>query len=528
MTTNALYIDRPRYRKIVRFFGGAILHFAFIDVLFGRIPGVRWLILRSRPRRMRRFARRFRDLAVEMGGVMIKLGQFLSARVDVLPVEVTQELQGLQDTVPSISLPIIRRTLQKEFGDLNEIFYEVEMEPLAAASLGQTMRAWLKDENGERGAAVVIKVLRPTIEAIVHTDLAALDTVAPWLMRYKKIARRANVPNIMEEFGKTLWEELDYEQEVRSIKRFQVIFADQDHIYIPEVYEEISTPRAIVLENVENPKINDLEAIQAADIDAKKVASDLIESYLFQLIKHGFFHADPHPGNIFIRPVGPELTDEERAAGKFRKHQIIFIDFGMIGRLPADLRQNMGQVLISLVQKDGRRAVNAYNQMGFFLPGADLERIIEAQNFMMEKLDGRNLMEMANPDPDEIREIGNEFRDILFDLPFQVPQNFVYLGRALGILSGIASGLHPTINPWYSIQGYGMELLNLEQQFDFSADSVQSLLANLTPYLRLPGQIQRVVTAAENGKLRITSNDPSAARRLDRLERKIGWMNVSI
>ncbi|MFT5194005.1 MAG: putative unusual protein kinase regulating ubiquinone biosynthesis (AarF/ABC1/UbiB family), partial [Candidatus Promineifilaceae bacterium] len=453
MTTNALYIDRPRYRKIVRFFGGAILHFAFIDVLFGRIPGVRWLILRSRPRRMRRFARRFRDLAVEMGGVMIKLGQFLSARVDVLPVEVTQELQGLQDTVPSISLPIIRRTLQKEFGDLNEIFYEVEMEPLAAASLGQTMRAWLKDENGERGAAVVIKVLRPTIEAIVHTDLAALDTVAPWLMRYKKIARRANVPNIMEEFGKTLWEELDYEQEVRSIKRFQVIFADQDHIYIPEVYEEISTPRAIVLENVENPKINDLEAIQAADIDAKKVASDLIESYLFQLIKHGFFHADPHPGNIFIRPVGPELTDEERAAGKFRKHQIIFIDFGMIGRLPADLRQNMGQVLISLVQKDGRRAVNAYNQMGFFLPGADLERIIEAQNFMMEKLDGRNLMEMANPDPDEIREIGNEFRDILFDLPFQVPQNFVYLGRALGILSGIASGLHPTINPWYSIQG---------------------------------------------------------------------------
>lgn len=528
MTSSSLYIDRPRYRKIVRFFGGAILHFAIIDVLLGRVPGIRWAILRSRPRRMRRFSRRFRDLAVEMGGVMIKLGQFLSSRVDVLPLEVTQELQGLQDTVPAISLPVVKRALRQEFGDLSETFYEVEMEPLAAASLGQTMRAWLKDENGERGDTVVIKVLRPTIEAIVHTDLAALDTVAPWLMRYKKIARRADVPAIMEEFGKTLWEELDYEQEVRSIKRFQQIFSDQGHIYIPEVYEEISTERAIVLENVENPKINDLEAIQAAGIDEKKVASDLIEAYLFQLFRHGVFHADPHPGNIFIRPIGPELTAEERENGKYRKHQIIFIDFGMIGRLPADLRQNMGQVLIGLVQKDGRRVVNAYSQMGFFLPGADLERIIEAQNFMMERLDGRNLMEMANPDPEEMRELGMEFRDILFDLPFQVPQNFVYLGRALGILSGIASGLHPTINPWYSIQGYGMELLNLERQLDFSFDSLESIIESITPYLRLPGQIQRVVNAAENGKLRITSSDPNAARRLDRLERRLGWMNISI
>ena len=306
MSSNSLYIDRPRYRKIVSFFGGAILHFAFFDVLLGRIPGVRWMILRTRPSRMRRFARRFRELAIEMGGVMIKLGQFLSARVDVLPLEVTEELTGLQDTVPPIPLPIIRRSLRAEFGDLDEVFAEVEMEPLAAASLGQTMRAWLKTEDGERGEAVVIKLLRPGIEAIVHTDLAALDTVAPWLMRYKPIARRANVPDIMEEFGKTLWEELDYEQEVLNVKRFQEIFSGHPHIYIPEVYQNISTKRAIVLENVENPKINDLEAIRAAGIDEKQVANDLIEAYLFQLFRHGIFHADPHPGNMLIRPVGPD------------------------------------------------------------------------------------------------------------------------------------------------------------------------------------------------------------------------------
>ena len=184
-------------------------------------------------------------------------------------------------------------------------------------------------------------------------------------MRYKPIARRANVPDIMEEFGKTLWEELDYEQEVLNVKRFQEIFSGHPHIYIPEVYEEISTSRAIVLENVENMKINDLEGIIEAGIDEKQVANDLIEAYLFQLFRHGLFHADPHPGNLFIRPVGPELTAEERTAGKYRKHQIIFIDFGMIGRLPNDLRQNMGQVLVALVQQDGRRAVNAYNPVSY-------------------------------------------------------------------------------------------------------------------------------------------------------------------
>ncbi|MEM7799066.1 MAG: AarF/UbiB family protein, partial [Chloroflexota bacterium] len=463
-----LYIDRRRYRRIVWFFGGVILHFAFFDVVLGRIPIVKRAVQNSRTGRMRRFARQFRVLAVEMGGVMIKLGQFLSSRIDILPIEVISELIGLQDEVPAISPPIIRRVLRNEFGDLGEHFAEVEFQPLAAASLGQTMRAWLKGPNGELGDAVVIKILRPNIEATVQTDLSALYTVAPWVMRYRPIRRRADVPAIMQEFGKILWEELDYEQEVRSIKRFQEIFASRPHIYVPHVYEALSTPRAIVLENVENPKISDIEAIDAAGIDKERVADALIEAYLFQLFKQGIFHADPHPGNIFIRPVEP-------APGRPDNFQIIFIDFGMIGRLPNDLRGSMGQVLIGLVQKDARRIVNAYSNMGFFMPGTDLERIVEAQEIMMERLDGRNLMELNNPDPEEVMEIGTEFRDILFDFPFQLPQNFVYLGRALGILSGIAVALNPQVNPWYQIQRYGLDLLNVEQQFDFSADSFQSI-----------------------------------------------------
>ncbi len=525
MMRRNLSIDRRRYWRIVRFFGGAILQIAVVDLLLGRLWFVSMAVRRSRPQRLRQIASRFRDLAVAMGGVMIKLGQFLSARVDVLPPEITDELKGLQDEVPPIPPPVLRRILAQEFGDLETDFAEVELTPLAAASLGQTMRAWLKRPDGRRGDPVVIKVLRANIETLVETDLAALRTVAPWLMRYPPIRRRADVPNLMEEFARTLWEELDYEQELRNIKRFQRIFEPRQNVYIPRVYDALCTPRALVMENVENAKIDDLAAIRAAGIDEKAVADALLEAYLFQLFKHGVFHADPHPGNIFIRPVGPPV---DREMGAHQPFQIVLVDFGMVGRLPDELRQNLAQVLIGMVQGDARRVINAYNQMGFFLPGTDLERIIEAQAVLMERLEGRNLRQLSRPDPEEVKEIGLQFRDILFEFPFQVPQNFIYLGRALGILSGIASALHPEINPWYQIERYGLELLNLERQMAFDRDSLAALLESLRPYLRLPSQIQRVVQTAENGRLRVQSTDPVAARRLERIEKRLGFLNWSI
>ncbi len=515
------YIDRARYWRIVRFFGGIILQLAVVDVFLGRFAIIRRLVVNSRPRRFRRIAQNFRALSIEMGGVMIKLGQFLSARVDVLPPEVTEELQGLQDEVPAIPLPVLRRALKREYPNIADNFAEVEMQPLAAASFGQTMRAKLPD-----GENVVIKIQRPNIEAIVQTDLAALRTVAPWVMRYERIRKRADVPALMEEFAETLWEELDYIQEVRNVKLFTKLFADKKNVYVPKVYEELCSERAIVLENVENPKINNIEAIRAAGIDETKVADELIEVYLYQLFTHGIYHADPHPGNVFIRPVGPPVP---AGSGKSRPYQIIFIDFGMIGRLPPELVQNMGQVLMGLVQKDARKIIYAYDKMGFFLPGTDLERIIEAQENIMMRLDGRNLRELSNPDPEEIKEVGMEFRDILFDFPFQVPQNFVYLGRALGILAGIASSLHPDINPWHQIEKYGIQLIAREQtNIDFSIESFTDLLQRVQPYLKLPSQIQRVVAAAESGKLRIQSHDPQALRRLDRLERRVGFLNWSV
>ncbi|MCB0033031.1 MAG: AarF/ABC1/UbiB kinase family protein, partial [Anaerolineales bacterium] len=460
---------------------------------------------------------------------LIKLGQFLSARVDVLPVEITNELQGLQDEVPPVDPFVLRQILDTEFESLDNHFYEVEMAPLAAASLGQTVRGWLLNPEGERGAAVVLKVLRPDIESIVRTDLEALRVVAPILMRYGPIRRRADVPALLEEFAETLWEELDYKAEVYNAKRFKTMFLHEPRVYIPKVYEELCTERVLVLENVENLKINEVEEIKALGINVRQVAEQLIEVYLYQIFKAGFFHADPHPGNIFIRPRGEPLSEEDRLAGMERPFQIIFIDFGMVGRLSPEFKNNLAQVLIGIVQSDARTVINAYDRMGFFLPGTDLERIVQAQATIMERIEGRNLRELSNPDPAEMQQIGNEFRDVLFDFPFQVPQDFIYLGRALGILSGIASSLYPDVNPWYQVERFGLEMINAQRpNIELNRESFLQLAERIRPYLGLPAQVQRVVRAAENGRLRVQSTDPIANRRLERIERRLNFLNWSI
>ena len=258
-------IDTYRYRRILQFFSGVIARILWWDLVMRRVPLARQRALASRSDRYRELSRDFRGLAIEMGGVMIKLGQFLSSRVDVLPPEITQELKGLQDEVPPADTAQVMGLLREQLGDIDRRFEYIAADPLAAASLGQVYRARLKPLRGEAGpgAAVVIKVQRPHIESMVRTDLAALRVVARWLMRYKPIRRRANVPALMEEFARTLWEELDYQSEADNAEHFAQIHADNDRIYIPRVYREHSTKRVVVLEDVESLKIADVDALTA-------------------------------------------------------------------------------------------------------------------------------------------------------------------------------------------------------------------------------------------------------------------------
>jgi predicted unusual protein kinase regulating ubiquinone biosynthesis (AarF/ABC1/UbiB family) len=514
-----------RYRRILLFFGTILLHVLWWDLLLGRLPLLKRWPQANRPRRYRTWSRRFRQLALDMGGVMIKLGQFLSARVDVLPIEITEELQGLQDEVPAEDPTRILAVLRQELGTIDDHFARVEERPLAAASLGQAHRAWLyaTEPEMELGEPVIIKIQRPDIEQLVQTDLAALSVVARWIMRYRPISRRADVPQLLHEFSKTLWEELDYEAEAGHAERFAEMYAQDGRIYIPAVYRQHSTRRVIVLEDVEAIKITDVAAMEAAGIAPPEVAEALLDAYFRQVFRENFFHADPHPGNLFVRPRTDLPWQPEQGPRPF---WLIFVDFGMVGRIPDLVGNNLRRVIISVVQRDAEQLTAAYDDLGFFLPGADLERITEAQTAILERIWGRNLLDLAQPAPQEIQELGQEFRDLLFDFPFQVPQDFIYLGRAMGMVSGLVSRLDPEINPWYQLERYGEALLTGEGAEEFS---VEALWGVIRPYLQTPHQVQQVVDQALSGKLRVrTEYDRETMRQLTRLEKRLKQLNWSI
>ena len=513
-----------------------IAHVIWWDLVVRRVPGAGQRALTSRPQRYREMARDFRGLAIEMGGVMIKLGQFLSSRVDVLPVEITDELKGLQDEVPPVDTQVVMGLLREQLGDISRRFEYIEPQPLAAASLGQVYRARLKPPRGVSGPGeqVVIKVQRPQIEDMVRTDLAALRVVARWFMRYKPIRTRANVPALMEEFARTLWQELDYRAEADNAEQFARIHADNPRIYIPRVYREHSTDRVVVLEDVEALKIGDVESLTAAGIDPKEVADLLLEAYFTQIFVAEFFHADPHPGNLFVRPqplLSPSVSHSgaRNADEHHRVFQLIFVDFGMAVRVPKSMGENLRKVLIGVTQRDARRLTEAYRDLGFFLPGADLERITEAQEVILNQIWGRNLLDLAQPDPREIEAIGREFRDLLYALPFQVPQDFIYLGRAVGMISGLVSQLDPQINPWRQIERYGQQLIRSQSLTHLRERGLGGLVEALRPYLDTPMRIQRLLEEAEKGRLRVQlKTDRDALRQQERLEKRVGQLGWSI
>ena len=334
------------------------------------------------------------------------------------------------------------------------------------------------------------------------------------------------MPALLEEFARTLWQELDYRAEADNAEQFAAIHADNPRILIPRVYREHSTSRVVVLEDVEALKIGDTAALTAAGIDTKDVADLLLEAYFKQIFVAEFFHADPHPGNLFIRPQ-PAVADVPPDTG--RTFQLVFVDFGMAVRLPKAMGESLRKVLIGVTQRDSNQLVEAYRDLGFFLPGADIERITEAHEAILDQIYGRNLLDLTQPAPREIEAIGREFRDLLFDFPFQIPQDFIYLGRALGMISGLVSMLDPHINPWRQIERYGQQLLRGQSLQQFRDKGLGSLLELVRPYLATPARIQRLLEEAEKGRLRVQlKSDRDAVRQQERLEKRIGQLAWSV
>ena len=396
--------------------------------------------------RWRKYAREFSAFAERMGGVQIKAGQFASTRADVLPEEVIMELAGLQDSIATLPYKRIYKVIVDELGDPDERFAYIDEEPIAAASLGQVHRGRLKS-----GEDVVVKVQRPGVRDIIYTDMAAMFIVGHISMTFDFVSRRSDSVMIIEEFGRILLEEIDYHKERENARRFVRMFANDPGVYVPAIYEEHSSERVIVLEDVTAIKIDDYARLAAAGIDREEVARRLMDTYLEQIFEQRFFHADPHPGNLFVYPLPVE--DEAQYVGKGgRPFYLIFIDFGMTATLRPEIVQGLINTLVAVLTRDAKKLVASYQELGFLLPGADVQRITEATERVFGEVWGLNMTELGSMDFEVIENIGKEFGDLLSDMPFRIPQDFVYLGRTVSILAGMATKLDPTFNPWDDIQ----------------------------------------------------------------------------
>ena len=512
---------RARYWRIVFFFGKVTLGFIFWELFLTRI-GLRAWVRRTRSARYQKIAGQFRNLAIAMGGLMIKVGQFLSARLDVLPPEITEELSGLQDEVPAEKFEAIRHLAESELGvTLNEKYEWFDETPMAAASLGQVHRARLKPaEAAEYGFnEVVVKIQRPFIEQIVEVDLSALRRVGGWLQKYKPISSRADVRALVEEFANTTREEVDYLAEGRNAEVFDKNFKDNPHVHVPRIIWAISTRRVLTMENVFAIRIGDYEAITAAGIDRAEVAKLLLDAYMQQIFEDGFFHADPHPGNLFVTPLGRKDKD-----GKVQ-WKLTFIDFGMTGRMPENLRAGLREVVIAVGTRDAARLVQAYKTLGVLLPGADLKLIEMAGAQLFDRFWGKSMKELREIDHAEMMKFGMQFRELMFEMPFQLPQNLLMLGRTVAILSGMCAGLDPEFNLWGSVGPYAAKLVAEEGSSNWQTWLGEAVKI-FQVIISLPARTDRVLTILERGDLSVQT--PVLNRQVMYLEGAVNRVSAAL
>lgn len=473
-----------RYRRILWFFGGVLLHLLWWDILLPWL-GLGKISKRTRSARLVRIAANFRALAIRMGGVMIKVGQFMSARLDVLPREITDELSGLQDEVRPETFDAVRSVIESEMNAaLESRFSQFDPTPLASASIGQVHRAKIRQANGEpvSEAAVVVKVQRPGIEQIIQTDLSALRVVIRWIQLYPPVRRRVNAPALMEEFSRSLWDETDYLKEGKNGETFAANFAHRPEIRIPRIHWSHTTRKVLTQEEIQAIKITDYASIDAAGIDRALAANRLLDTYLQQIFEDRFFHADPHPGNLFILPADPP------------NWQLVFVDFGMTGSIPLTLVDGLREMLIAVGLRDIPRLIKSYQMLGILLPDADTELLEKAGERLFEQFWGKSTTEIVSMGQQQALEFAREFSDLLYELPFQVPENFILLGRCLSILSGICTGLNPDFNVWERVMPYAQRILEHESKepsawLKEAASLVQALI---TLPRRTDGLLQRI------------------------------------
>lgn len=464
-------IDWPRYRRLGWFFAKVLLHILWWDLLL-RQPILRHFRTERR-RRWQRLARAYCTLATSMGGVPVKLGQFLSLRVDLLPATVTRELAVLQDQVPAAPLAAILAAIEADLQrPVAACFPWFAPAPLASASLGQVHRARLPS-----GEEVVVKVLRPGITSQIEMDLAAIGFLAQQLNRLRALREQIDLVALFTEFSMVTRRELDLVAEGKHAERFARNFADDTAVYIPKIYWPYSGGHTLTLENVGYLRIHDHTALAAAGIDPGKVATQLADLYLKQVFVHCFFHADPHPGNLFIKPLPhpAEARQTAFAPGEAPPHwpdrpfQIALVDFGMVAEIPAEAQRWLREFMIGLGLRDAHRIIQAYVTGNILRPGVDQERLEAMTADLLVSFPEALVGLMPDVDHPQTRHFWVEYKDLLAQPTFQIPINLLFMYRGLNIMGSLVRQLEPSFDLPAATVPFAIQLLWQNWQSEWQA-----------------------------------------------------------
>ena len=436
---------------------------------------------------------RIRMAAEELGPTFIKFAQVLSNRPDLMPDGLITEFQKLQNKVPpfdsEIAKAIIERELQKP---IDEMFSEFDPKPLGSASIGQVHKAKLKT-----GEDVVIKVQRPGVGKQIETDISIIKDIVLMAESYLERNGVINTMDVVESFERTMSKELQYIHEARSIEQFREFYKDHKNFYVPKAYKKLSTDKVLILEYVEGCKITDVKQVRAWGHDPKKIAEEGMEIYLTQIFQYGYFHADPHPGNVLVTPEGT----------------ICLIDFGMVGKLMKQDKYAFAGLFIAMAQQDARKMAISFRALAIDSNIKDSKQFEYDLNELIEDF------ALLDVEESSMADMGTRLQKIIYDYRMKVPGGVFLILRALAILEGIGKMIHPQFATYEFIAPWGKKMLqeqfspeNIASEASYRASSLYSFLSTF------PTEVKQIIKKLRRGELEILTKHTGYEPLLQKLD----------
>lgn len=422
---------------------------------------------------------RIRLALEELGPTFVKLGQTFSNREDLLPPEMIQELQKLQDKVETVDMNV-EEALESEFNiSVKDYFREIQKKPLATASIAQVYKAVLLD-----GSPVILKLRKPDVQSVIEDDLLLIKDIEKLISAYSEIGEKLNLKQAISTFEKSLLEEVSLINEKNNIQQFRVNFKNNKETYVPKVYEEFSNNNILCMEFIDGIKVTDKSVLLANDIDPVKVSEEGLRLFVSQILDYGFFHADPHAGNILVKKDG----------------RIVFIDFGAVGKIQPNDKEILENLIVSFVAKNSHKIVRSLKKMAISYEIPDERRF---ENDVEEIL---NFVHSSSLQDINVQVIINKMKDILKDNRLYMPDYFYLLFKGISLIEGVGRSINPDLDIVKSLHPYTKKIFTKKISPKNLLKTGMDRMMNFTDNVdEIPKELRSVLQKLDDNKFTVSS-----------------------